>query len=77
MENHVFSATANRIGKESTADLAVAFRGQSQIVDCHGRILASAGSDVAAVVAEVDLASAKLKKNAMCSDFSAEWDRYS
>lgn len=77
MENHVFSATANRVGAESTGDLAVAFRGESQIVDCHGRILAAAGSDEGAIVAEVELASANLKANAMCADFAAEWARYS
>ena len=30
MENHVFSATANRIGRESTAELTADFRGQSR-----------------------------------------------
>jgi predicted amidohydrolase len=77
MENHVFSATANRIGREATADLAVQFRGESQIVDCHGRILVAAQSDEGAIVAELDLASANVKGNAMCADFTAEWDRYS
>ncbi len=77
MENHVFSATANRIGRETTADLAVDFRGESQIVDCHGRVLVAAGSDEGAIVAEVDLASANLKANAMCADLTAEWARYS
>lgn len=76
MENHVFSATANRIGRETTAELAVDFRGESQIVDCHGRILAAAGGDEGVIVAEVDLASANLKANAMCADFTAEWGRY-
>jgi predicted amidohydrolase len=77
MENHVFSATANRIGRETTANLAADFRGESQIVDCHGRILAAAGSDEAAIVAELDLASANIKTNAMCADLTAEWGRYS
>jgi predicted amidohydrolase len=65
MENHVFSATANRIGTETAGDLTVDFRGESQIVDCHGRILAAARGDEAAIVAEVDLTSASLKTNAM------------
>lgn len=77
MENHVFSVTANRIGRETTADLAVDFRGESQIVDCHGRVLATAGRDEEAIVVEVDLASARLKRNAMCADLAAEWRRYS
>jgi omega-amidase len=77
MENHVFSATANRIGRETTLDLAVDFRGESQIVDCHGRILAAARNDERAIVVEVDLALANVKANAMCADFSAEWERYS
>lgn len=75
MENHVFSATANRIGRETTAGLAVDFRGESQIVDCHGRILAAAQSDERAMVVEVDLALANVKANAMCADFTAEWER--
>lgn len=66
----------DRTGRETTAALAVEFRGKSQIVDCHGRILAAAGSDEGAVVAELDLASAKFKANAMCADFTAKWGRY-
>jgi predicted amidohydrolase len=77
MENHVFSATANRVGREAAGELTVDFRGESQIVDCHGRILAAAGSAEAAIVAEVDLASASLKRNAMCADLTKEWARYS
>jgi omega-amidase len=77
LENHVFSATANRVGRETTAELTVDFRGESQIVDCNGRVLAAAGTDEGAIVAEVDLASARLKRNAMCADFTAEWKRYS
>ncbi len=77
MENHVFSATANRVGTEANAELTAHFRGESQIVDCHGRILAAAGSAEAALVAEVDLASARLKRNAMCADLTKEWGRYS
>jgi predicted amidohydrolase len=77
MENHVFSATANRVGREGTAELTVHFRGESQIVDCHGRILAAAGSDEATIVADVDLPSARLKRNAMCADLTKEWERYS
>jgi predicted amidohydrolase len=76
MENHVFSATANRIGRETTADLVVDFRGESQIVDCDGRIVAAARGDEGAVIAEVDLGLSNLKTNAMCADLSAEWDRY-
>jgi predicted amidohydrolase len=77
MENHVFSATANRVGREATAEVSVHFRGESQIVDCHGRILAAVGSDEGAIVVDVDLASADVKANAMCADFKAEWARYS
>jgi omega-amidase len=77
MENHVLSATANRIGRENSSDLAVDFRGESQIVDCHGRVLASAGSYQQVIVAEINLTIAKHKSNAMCADFTNEWARYS
>jgi omega-amidase len=77
IENHVFSVTANRIGRERNANLSVDFLGRSQIVDCDGRLLAAAGSGEQTLVAELDLPSARLKRNAMCADFEAEWRRYS
>lgn len=44
MENHLLSVTANRIGRETSGDLTVDFRGESQIVDCHGRDFSAQGT---------------------------------
>lgn len=39
IENQVFTATANRVGKEKMGDLQLAFTGQSQITTPEGKIL--------------------------------------
>ena len=77
MENHLFAATANRLGREVRSGITAEFRGESQIVDCDGRVLASAGRSEEALVTEVDLSTATLKANAMCADLAEEWRRYS
>lgn len=76
MENHVFSITANRLGREARGGLTVEFRGESQIVDCNGDVLLSAGNEERALVADVDLSLADSKANVMCADISEEWSRY-
>lgn len=43
LENHVFTATANRIGRESNGQEALTFVGQSLICDPEGNVLAQAG----------------------------------
>jgi predicted amidohydrolase len=54
MENQIFLALANRIGREKN----LVFCGGSTVVDPTGRILAAAGSqDAALLIAETDLAS--------------------
>lgn len=45
LENHVFTATANRIGEESNGRETVRFIGQSLICDPHGTVLASMERD--------------------------------
>lgn len=76
LENHVFAATANRLGREARGDLVANFRGESQIVDCDGQLLASAQSDPAALTADIDISRANEKANAICDDLSKEWIRY-
>jgi len=76
MENHVFSVTANRLGEEQMGDVHAHFRGESQIVDCDGEILAQAGDEPTALVADLDVTQADAKTNVMCEDLSAEWSRY-
>jgi predicted amidohydrolase len=53
LENHVFTATANRIGEESNGRETLRFIGQSLVCDPRGAVLASMGRD------EVGLCSAE------------------
>lgn len=55
LENHVFTATANRIGTESNGDEQLTFIGRSLLCDPRGQVLASAGPDEEIVIgAEVN-----------------------
>jgi predicted amidohydrolase len=55
LENHVFTATANRIGSETNGDEHLTFIGRSLLCDPRGQVLASAGPDEEVVIgAEVD-----------------------
>jgi predicted amidohydrolase len=67
---------ANRTGREAAGQVEVEFRGESQVVDCDGTLLKSAGRAPATLVVDVDLSRADLKANAMCADLNAEWQRY-
>lgn len=51
LENHVFTATANRIGAESNGQETLRFIGQSHICDPSGHVLASAGREEPTVIA--------------------------
>jgi predicted amidohydrolase len=60
LENHVFTATANRTGAETVGDETLTFIGQSLICDPGGEVLASAGKDEETIVyADIDPASAR------------------
>lgn len=59
LENRVFLAACNRVGEEN----GFRFKGQSLIVAPSGRILASAGGGEETLVADLDLAEARLKRN--------------
>jgi predicted amidohydrolase len=55
LENHVFTATANRIGEETAHGETLRFVGQSRICSPEGDVLAEAGRDEETVlVASVD-----------------------
>jgi predicted amidohydrolase len=58
-ENRVFFATCDRVGTEN----GFSFIGKSKIVSPSGKILASAGSSEEVIMADVDLAEARLKRN--------------
>lgn len=58
-ENRVFVATCNRVGTEN----GFTFIGLSKIVGPTGAVLAAAGSDEETIVADVELAEARNKRN--------------
>lgn len=55
IENHVYTATVNRFGKESIGETSLTFTGHSQIVAPNGKIIASADeSEETMLVAEIN-----------------------
>jgi len=63
LENGVFTATANRVGRESRTDETLVYTGQSQIVAPNGEILVRLSEDTAeAVAVEVDVERARNKR---------------
>ena len=55
LENHVFTATANRVGAETNGREALKFIGRSLICDPRGQVLAEAGpEETVALTAELD-----------------------
>lgn len=59
LENHVFTITANRVGRESVGGVNVAFTGKSRIVGPDGAVLADGLTDRPdARIVEIDPASA-------------------
>jgi 5-aminopentanamidase len=63
LENRVFSATANRVGRENRGSNDLRFIGTSEIVSPSGEILARLTSDETGIVAaDVDLHEADRKK---------------
>lgn len=54
MENGVFTLLANRLGREMVGEVEAHFRGESLIIDCGGNILASAGGEACAMLADID-----------------------
>ncbi|HXH59763.1 MAG TPA: carbon-nitrogen hydrolase family protein [Fimbriimonadaceae bacterium] len=61
IENRVFVATANRIGTEN----GTTFIGQSGIYDVFGNTMAKAGAGEETIVAEIDPAMARQKRNVL------------
>ena len=63
LENRVFAATANRVGREARGGVDLRFIGKSEIVSPRGEILARLGDEAPGIsVAEVDLALGADKK---------------
>ncbi len=63
LENRVFAATADRVGREDRAGVDFTYIGKSEIVSPRGEILARLGENEAATaVADVDLSQGSEKK---------------
>jgi predicted amidohydrolase len=63
LENRVFAATADRIGRENRSGVDLHYIGNSEIVSPSGKVLKRLGSDESATaVEEVDLAEASNKR---------------
>ncbi|HZY10080.1 MAG TPA: nitrilase-related carbon-nitrogen hydrolase [Bacteroidota bacterium] len=63
LENRVFAATANRVGKESRGGVQFKYIGKSEVVTPKGEILVRLNSDQSGIsVVEIDLELAKNKK---------------
>jgi len=63
LENRVFAATANRVGRENRGDVDLTYIGKSEIVSPRGEILTRLGDRKTGVaVVEVDLSLARNKK---------------
>jgi predicted amidohydrolase len=63
LENKVFTATADRVGKENRGGIDLKFIGTSEIVSPNGKILCRLGTNESAIgVAEVDLSFADKKQ---------------
>lgn len=60
-ENRVFVATCNRVGEEN----GFRFIGRSKIIGPNGKVLAAAGTEEEVVVADIDMAEARIKRNVM------------
>ncbi len=63
IENRIFTATANRIGKESVSGVSLTFTGRSQIVSPDGKVIVSADESSEMVIfADIDTSIARDKK---------------
>ena len=63
IENHIFCATADRIGTEDRGGMSFTFIGKSEIVSTQGKILERLGTEKEGVaVVDIDLQDAREKK---------------
>lgn len=63
LENHIFSVTADRVGRENRGGTDLTFIGQSEVVSPHGEIIVRLGSkDTDIAVVEIDLYQSDNKK---------------
>ncbi len=76
LENKVFTVLANRTGFEMIGDEEEHFRGESQIIDYEGNILAKAGKEDCIKLVEIDPNESIRKDNIICDDMFSEMNMY-
>lgn len=63
LENRVFAATANRVGRENRGEIDLTYLGKSEIVSPRGEILKRLGeTEVGVAIADIDLSAAVNKR---------------
>ena len=60
-ENRIFMVTCNRVGEEN----GFRFIGRSKIVAPSGKVIAAAGTEEEVIIADIDVAEARIKRNVM------------
>jgi predicted amidohydrolase len=76
LENKVFTIMANRIGKEQIDSEEAEFRGESQIVDHGGNVLAKVAKEECVKTVDINPEEAKKKDNIVCEDMRYEMGLY-
>ena len=76
LENKVFTIMTNRTGKEMIENEEAEFRGESQIIDEGGNVLAKAKNDECIITFDIDPNKAVLKDNIICDDMNYEMSLY-
>jgi len=61
LENHVYSATANRVGSEDRGGTSLSFIGMSEIVTPEGDIIVRMGTEPGISAVDIDLKTADMK----------------
>lgn len=67
LENKVYTILSNRTGIEKIDNIDEEFRGESQIIDYEGKVLAKANQEECLMITDID-PEAVIKKNNMISD---------
>jgi predicted amidohydrolase len=72
LENGIFAATADRVGRENRGDVDIRFIGTSEIVSPRGEVLARLGKEEEGIIAvEIDLKDAEKKRINQYNDLLA------
>lgn len=76
LENKVYTIMANRIGSEKMENDEADFRGESQIIDYGGNVLAKAENDECIKIVDINPEDTITKNNIICDDMIYEMNLY-